>query len=108
MGELEAQEPSGGNLDLVGGIREASGRHLWEASGGHLGSGRHLGLRRACGKNLGSSSDASSTSSASCVPSAYMTPSISSTHLTLPSILGVPREHPPGSHGSIFVSSCFR
>ena len=72
MGELAAEEPSGGTLDVVGGIsgafgiwessgrhlgniREASGRHLgsiWVASGigdlgsiwaGHLGSGRHLG-----------------------------------------------------------------
>ena len=67
MGELGADEPSGVNLDVVGGIsgafgileasekhlgsikvrgnREASGRHLtsiWVASG-HLGSGKHLG-----------------------------------------------------------------
>ena len=74
LGELEADEPSGGNLDVVGGIsgafgileaserhlgsiREASGRHLgsiWVASG-HLGSGKHLGgIWEASGKHLGS------------------------------------------------------
>ena len=76
MGELEAQEPSGGNLDLVGGIREASVGSTWEASGiwEHLGSiweasGKHLrgiwdasvgrilgasGIWEASGKYLGS------------------------------------------------------
>ena len=57
MGELEAEETSGRNLDVVGGILEASGRHLgniWQASGKHLGgiweaSGRHLGLQEAMG-----------------------------------------------------------
>ncbi len=74
MGELEAEEPSGGTLDVVGdnsgafGIWESSGRHLGnirEASGRHLGGicGRHLGgasgIRDAFGKHLGSIREAS-------------------------------------------------
>ena len=58
MGELEAEEPSGENLDRVGRIWGASG--IWEASGKHLGgirdaSGRHPGA----GKHVGSIWDAS-------------------------------------------------
>ena len=73
MEEIEAEEPSGGNLHVVGsisgafGIWESSGKHLGsirEASGGHLGSirvasgylgsGKHLGvIREASGKHLG-------------------------------------------------------
>jgi len=47
LGELEADEPSGGNLDVVGGISGAFG--ILEASERHLGN-----IREASGRHLGS------------------------------------------------------
>ncbi len=67
MGEREAEEPSGGNLDLVGAIWGASG--IWEASGKHLGgiweasgkksraSGQAMGLKEAIGSNFCNTSE---------------------------------------------------
>ncbi len=57
MGELEAEEPSGGTLDVVGDISGAFG--IWESSGRHLGnireaSGRHLGSIWVASEHLGS------------------------------------------------------
>ena len=54
---IEAEEPSGGTLDVVGGISGAFG--IWEASGRHLGnireaSGRHLGSIWVASGHLGS------------------------------------------------------
>ena len=62
MGAPEADETSGRNLDVVGGIWAASGKHpgsIWEASGRHpsqirgeLGLQEAMGLQDAVGSNI--------------------------------------------------------
>ena len=52
MEELQAEEPSGGNVDFVGGILRASG--TWEASGKHPTFGNHCDTNQTAFKTTNS------------------------------------------------------